>query len=251
MNCRRVVSFATALAVVLTAQVRTGVAQGKDPKIWEGVYSSDQATRAQKPFTAVCRRCHNDDMGGSDRGPSLKGERFMANWETQGVNALFAKIRDTMPPDSPSSLPDSDYTDLVSLILKANGFPAGPDQLSADTMAGVMIMRKGGSEAKEVANFRLVEVTGCLTPGPNATWLLTNSTEPVLSNDQPSSAAALQQAATLPASSKTFRLVSAGGFNPGPHTGHKMQAKGLLYRAPDKDRINLISLEMVSPSCAS
>src|SRR5437773_8262614 len=117
MNGRCFVSFAAALAVVLTSQVRMGVAQSKDPKIWEGVYSSDQVERAKKPFTAVCRRCHNDDMGGSDRGPSLKGDKFMANWETQGVNMLFAKIRDTMPPDSPSSLPDSDYTDLVSLIL--------------------------------------------------------------------------------------------------------------------------------------
>jgi hypothetical protein len=237
----------------MTCTVCTVTAQGpggKESKIWEGVYSSDQAERAKKPFTAICRRCHNDDMGGSDRGPSLRGDRFMANWETQGVNLLYAKIRDTMPPDSPSSLPDSDYTDLVSLILQANGFPAGPDALTADKMAGVMILKKGGG-GTEVANFRLVEVTGCLTPGPNDTWLLTGSTDPVLSNDQPPTAETLQQAAAVPAGSKAFRLVSANTFNPGPHKGHKMQAKGLIYRAPDKDRINLISLEMVSPTCAS
>lgn len=250
MRPRSPVMLVAVLAVVLTLQVRTSVAQRQEPKIWEGVYSSAQAERAKTPFTAVCRRCHNDDLGGSDRGPSLRGDRFMANWETQGLNLLFAKIRDTMPPDSPSSLPDSDYTDLVTLILQANGFPAGSEALSASRMDGVLIVNKGG-EPRELPNFRLVQVTGCLAQGPNNTWVLTGTSEPALTDDQPATAAALKEAAALPPGSKTFRLVSASAFNPGPHTGHRMQAKGLIYRAPNKDRINLISLEMVSPSCTS
>jgi hypothetical protein len=34
------------------------------------------------------------------------------------------------------------------------------------------------------------------------------------------------------------------------NTGHKVEAKGLLYREPNESRLNLTSLEMVSSSCA-
>jgi hypothetical protein len=254
MRRRLMLSPVFLLAFVMTWQATTPAAQGndsKDAKIWNGVYTAAQAERAKTSFTAVCRRCHNDDLGGSERGPSLRGNRFMSTWETQDLNVLFAKIRDTMPPDSPSSLPDEDYIDLVALILQANSFPAGAENLSAEKLGGILIMRKAGEGPREVPNFRLVEVVGCLAQGPDDAWMLTRTSEPVLTNDQPSSAGTLKEAAAQPLGSQTFRLVSVGPFNPGAHMGQKMQAKGLLYRAPSKDRINLISLEMVSPSCGS
>jgi mono/diheme cytochrome c family protein len=220
-------------------------------RIWEGVYSQEQAERAKVRFTAVCRRCHNDDLGGSDRGPSLRGERFMANWETQGLNLLFAKIRNTMPPDAPSSLPDDEYLDLVTLILQANGFPAGAAQLSAAKLEDVLIMKKPGVGPIEVPNFRMVQVVGCLAQGPGDVWMLTSSSTPALANDQPPTAATLETAAAQLLGSKTVRLVSANPFNPDAHKGHKMHAKGLIYHGPERDRINLISLEMLSQSCGS
>ena len=241
------------LLIVLTVR-ETGSAQDNGSKegiIWEGVYSSAQTDRAKTPFTAVCRRCHNDDLGGSERGPALRGERFMLNWETQGLNRLFARIKDTMPPDSPTSLPDEDYLDLVTLILQANGFPAGAQSLSADTLESVMIMRRAGESPQVVPNFRMVQVVGCLALGPDNAWLLTRTTEPAVANDQPSSEATLRDAAAQPLGSLTFRLLSAKSFNPERHSGHKMKAKGLVYREPGKDRINVVTLEMVGPSCAS
>jgi len=239
------------MASCVTSQAKTAAAQSKEDKIWEGVYSQAQAERAKTPFTAVCRRCHNDDLGGSDRGPSLRGERFISNWETQGLNLLLAKIRDTMPPDSPSSLPDSEYLDLVTLILQANGFPAGAESLAPDKLDDILIMRKAGDAPREVPNFRLVQLVGCLSQGPNGAWMLTHTSEPVLANDQAQTGDALKEAARVPLGSHAFRLVSASSFNPEAHQGHKMQAKGLIYRAPDRDRINLISLEMLGQNCGS
>ena len=240
----------TSLAVLAAFLAAPALAHGQTAdKIWEGVYSPAQAERAKTSFTAVCRRCHNDDLGGSDRGPSLRGDRFMSNWETQGLNLLFAKIRDTMPPDSPSSLPEDKYLDLVTLILQANGFPAGAENLRADQLESIMIVRKDGDH--EVPNFRLVQVVGCLAQEPNHVWMLTRSSEPVVTSDQAPTPDALKEAATQSLGSHTYRLVSAGSFNPGAHKGQKMQAKGLIYRAPDRDRINLLSLEMVGQSCGS
>ena len=226
-----------------------GLAQDKAGSIWNGVYSAAQADRGGTPFTAVCRRCHNDDLGGSERGPSLRGERFMANWDGQGLNRLFAKIRDTMPPDSPASLPDEDYLDLVTLILKTNGFPAGSVDLTAEELEDVLVLKKGGDGPGDVPNFRMVQVVGCLGEGPDNTWVLTRTSEPAVASDSASSAAGLKEAAAQPLGSQTFRLLSANPFHPEAHRGHKMQAKGLIYRAPNKDRINLVSLEMVGVSC--
>ena len=173
----------------------------------------------------------------------------MSTWETQEVSALFAKVRDTMPPDSPSSLPDEDYINLVALILQANGFPAGNEPLRAGKLDGILIVGRPGDGPKAVPNFRLVEVVGCLTRGPNDAWTLTRTSEPALTSERPSTAETLQQASGQPLGFQTFRLVSVNPFDPAAHTGQKMQAKGLLYRAPGKDRINLISLETVGPSC--
>ena len=92
---------------------------------------------------------------------------------------------------------------------------------------------------------------GCLAQGPGDVWMLTSSSTPALANDQPPTAATLETAAAQLLGSKTVRLVSANPFNPDAHKGHKMHAKGLIYHGPDRDRINLISLEMLSQSCGS
>jgi hypothetical protein len=236
----------------LIAQVGTLAGAGVDgteAPIWEGVYSPAQVERAKVPLKDVCRRCHSDDLGGSDRGPSLHGSRFMSTWETQDLSALFAKVKDTMPPDSPSSLSDEDYLAMVALILQANGYPAGTETLTLANLDGIKIAGKPGDTPKELANFRLVQVVGCLTPGADNAWMLTSTSEPALASDRPSTAKALSDASRQPLGSATFRLLSVNSFDPTAHAGQKMQAKGLLYRAPGKDRINLIALEPVGPSC--
>jgi Cytochrome C oxidase, cbb3-type, subunit III len=238
------------LALSVTWQVRSALAQ-ESGSIWKGVYTQEQAERAKVRFTSVCRRCHNDDLGGSDRGPSLRGERFMANWETQGLNLLFAKIRNTMPPDAPTSLPDDEYLDLVTLILQANSFPAGAESLSAAKLEDILIMKRPGDGPVDVPNFRMVQVVGCLAKTAGDTWMLTSSSGPVLTNDQPPKADVLKSADAQPLGTGTVRLMSANPFNPDAHHGHKMYAKGLIYHAPDRDRINLISLEMLSQRCGS
>jgi hypothetical protein len=237
-------------AFVMTAHAGMPAAPGADgsgARIWSGVYTAAQVDQAKKPLVAVCRRCHNDDLGGSDRGPSLHGKGFMATWDSQELSALFAKVRDTMPPDSPSSLPDDDYINMVALILQKNGFPAGNETLSPGKLDGILIVGKDGP--KDVPNFRLVEVVGCLTRGPNDVWTLTRTTAPAAANERSSTVETLQEASREPLGSGTFRLVSVDAFDPAAHTGQKMQAKGLLYRAPGKDRINLVSLETVGPNC--
>ena len=39
-------------------------------KIWDGVYTDEQAARGKPRFEASCIRCHNNELIGSERGPT-------------------------------------------------------------------------------------------------------------------------------------------------------------------------------------
>ena len=248
------IAFAVTVTAAETAQTGVTFTEGharQAGKIWSGVYSATQVERGKIPFVGICRRCHGDDLGGTRRGPALRGEKFISNWEAQDLKRLYDKIRDTMPPDNPSSLDDDEYLDVVSYILQANAYPAGTQDLTAEAIEDIQIMRKPGEGPGEARNFSVVEVVGCLTEGPDHVWMLTNTSEPVLTRERPSTAEELEEAVARPLGTHTFRLVSVAPFKPEAHKGQKMEAKGLVYRAPNKDRLNLNSLQMVASSCTN
>jgi mono/diheme cytochrome c family protein len=241
------------MVVTITAQssaAPTAGDAGAGGKIWTGVYSAAQAERGKAPFTGVCRRCHADTLEGSTRGPALKGEKFMVDWEAQDLRRLFDKMRDTMPPDSPASLDDSEYLDVMTYILQANGYPAGASDLTPEAIGDIQIVREPSATPRQAQNFSVVEIVGCLErDGDN--WFLTNTTEPVLTGGRPANASELREAAARPLGALKFRLVSVTPFSPEAHAGEKMDAKGLLYRAPSKDRVNVSSLQSLGSSCRS
>ena len=220
--------------------------------IWDGVFTAAQAERGKTTFlTGRCGGCHQLDLSG-DRGPALKGDSFLSHWENGPVNSLFAKIRDTMPPNSPNETTDDAKIDVVAFLLQSNGFPTGSVELSVDVEAldRVEIVRKSQGPAA-APNFSLVQVVGCLTQGPKNVWVLTNTSEPIVTKEDEPTATGLKTAAAKPLGAQTFQLVSVSGFTPESHKGHKMEARGLLYREPDDARLNLTSLQMVAPSCAN
>ncbi len=239
--------------MIATITAQSAAAPGDAPaggKIWTGVYSAAQAERGKVPFTGVCRRCHADTLEGSTRGPALKGEKFMVDWEAQDLRRLFDKMRDTMPPDSPASLDDSEYLDVMTYILQANGYPAGANDLTPDVIGDIQIVRAPGAAPRQVQNFSVVEIVGCLERDGD-TWFLTNTTEPVLTAGRPANTSELREASARPLGTLKFRLLSVAPFSPDAHAGEKMDAKGLLYRAPSKDRVNVSSLQPLGSSCRS
>ena len=81
--------------------------------IWNGVYTAAQATRGKTTFDTTCTRCHGADLAGTN-GPPLVGDKFFANWETDSLNSLFVKIRDTMPPNSATILEPEAKLDILT-----------------------------------------------------------------------------------------------------------------------------------------
>jgi len=231
-------------------------AQVPDQRIWDGVFTAEQARRGKAQFETNCGACHGaPGSGGSDRsGPALiGGDRFMKAWEFSGLNQLVSKVFDQMPQGYPSNVEDAVKLDIISYILQSNGFPAGSNELGADLMAlrEIQIVRKGSTQAPgAVANFALVQVVGCLAAGPNNTWLVNRTTEPqATTSPDASSAQILKAAADKPLGATTFQLVNAARLHPEPHVGQRVEVKGLVYRAPNDNRISVSSLEMIVPAC--
>jgi len=213
--------------------------------VWDGVYTAAQVDRGKAAYGRHCSRCHGDDPANS-RNP-LSGDRFAEHWESRTLADLFHRIRDTMPPGEASTVGAADKLDALAYLLQQNGFPEGRAELPSDgdALATIQITGKGGPIP--VRTGTVVRTAGCLELHDDREWALTNATEP-------------QRAALGTPSQTSSRLDSPQGgsrtvvlLNPFPsptaHRGHRMAATGFLVRRAEGDAVNVVSLEMLAPSC--
>ena len=215
----------------------------------DGVYTAAQAERGKSNFlSGRCGGCHQLDLSG-DRGPALKGDQFLSHWENGSVNALFKKISETMPPNGANETTDEAKIDIIAYLLQSNAFPAGKSELKldADLLESIEIARRGGTSV--APNFSLVQVVGCLTQAPNSSWILTRTTDPIVTRQEQPNPAGLKDAEAKALGDQTFQLVSATPFKPETHKGQKMEARGLLYKDARDAMLNLTSLQAVAASC--
>ena len=243
-----------ATSVALAATMATSLLDAQDSDtlvtIWDGVYAEGQAERGKATFDLSCSRCHNSDLTGSDRGPTLVGDKFLSNWLDGSLEALFSFIRDSMPQGSANIVSDDSKVDVLAYILQRNSFPPGKTGLTADVAAldKMLILRKGAPPV--LPNFAFAQVVGCLEPGPGNRWVLTQSSALPGSRERTVSATELERARSRPLGKDTFTLVSAAPFDPATRRGHRVAAKGLLYRQPGDNRLNLTALETLADTCS-
>ncbi|PYR27907.1 MAG: hypothetical protein DMF98_04430 [Acidobacteria bacterium] len=213
----------------------------------DGVYTDAQAMRGAAVYDGECSGCHRGDLGGAT-GPPLREQRFARDFAGKDLKTLFTKIATTMPRNAPASLGDNVYLDIVAHVLKENGFPAGPQELAADALEGIRVLPGKPKPPPPVGDFSYVEVVGCLTAGPQRTWMLTRASEPVAvpaASTRPSTEAAT----ATPLGTQTFHLLDAMAYAPDGHRGHKMYVRGLLIKLPGDQRMTISSFEMVAPTC--
>lgn len=244
--CLASVAFAvTLVASALEAQDRDTIVS-----VWNGVYTTEQAERGKATFDLNCSRCHNSDLSGSDRGPTLVGDKFLSNWMDGSLEAIFNLIRDTMPQGNASTVNENSKMDVLAYILQRNSFPSGATELTANAgLDTVQIVKKGATPALQ--NFSFVQVVGCLEPGTGTRWVLTHSSTRPGTRARAVSATELERARARPLGEDTYTLVSAAPFDPAARRGHKVAAKGLLYRQPGDNRLNLTAMETLAESCST
>jgi cytochrome c len=116
---------------------------GQEQKtVWDGVYTDEQAKRGAEVYAEKCAMCHGDGLGGVESAPPLTGPAFYANWEGESLNALFERIRMSMPLDNPGTLSRGQNADIVAHMLKAGGYPAGSTPLEgqAGMLTGIKVL---------------------------------------------------------------------------------------------------------------
>ena len=248
----RAIIISCAAAATLTGWVRAG-AQVSTTTL-DGVYTAGQATRGQETYRSTCSGCHKDDLSGLN-GPPLKGNQFIERWREFELDVLFNMIRDNMPPNRSNEkqpLTDGAYLDVLTYILQQNSAPAGTGELTAAMLENILLIGKDGP--KPVPSGALVKVVGCLTEGADKLWTLTNASEPIRTRTpEETSPAELKESEIKPLGTLTLRLQNLDyadpDFKPESYRGRKMQVKGYLIRQPNRERINITSIDMVARSC--
>src|SRR5687767_10801994 len=115
--------------------VQAGATNGKT--IWDGIYTSSQATRGEESFSSYCSSCHAADLSGRN-GPTLKGDVFLGHWLEDSLSALFNNVK-TMPPNNTEKPTEKVYLDILAHILEVNMFPAGTEELTADVLGNILV----------------------------------------------------------------------------------------------------------------
>jgi mono/diheme cytochrome c family protein len=232
--------------VMIIATVHA-LAQGAAKTVAAGVYADAQAARGATAYEAQCSGCHSADLSGGS-GPSLKAQRFARDFAGRELSALYGKISKTMPRNDPGTLDTAIYLDIVAHVLKENGFPPGQAELTADGVNGVLVVAGPSKPPPPAGDFSYVDVVGCLTAGPENTWLLTRASAPVSVTATPSAEPAPEP--PKPLGTETFRLLDAMAYTPDAHKGQKMSVRGLLIRLPDEQRMTISSISMVALTCS-
>lgn len=112
-----------------------------------GVYTAQQAARGRDVYALACAACHTPATHTSPA--------FVLAWDGRPLSDLFGYLRESMPKNEPGSLSAQEYVQVMAYLLRMNGFPAGADELPADSTALVRIRirmaapRPGGGQARD------------------------------------------------------------------------------------------------------
>jgi S-disulfanyl-L-cysteine oxidoreductase SoxD len=229
------------LALVLTS-VTTSLAsaQTSAPRrtVWNGVYTEAQATRGVNAFGQSCSGCHA--LASEGKAP-LVGEPFWRSFAQKNAGDLLEYVSANMPNGAPGSLSESTYGDIVALMLKSNGFPAGNTELRRDNIADVQIVQKDGR--MELPANALARVVGCLARS-GTDWVVTKATPPERAEravpDGEDAARALGSR-TIPLKFVVTRLDALAGS--------RVAVSGLLIGAGGVDGINVTAVSRVAQHC--
>jgi mono/diheme cytochrome c family protein len=233
--------FLTLAGLVVFTSVTASLApaQTSTPRrtVWDGVYTEAQAARGVPAFGQSCAGCHA--LAAEGKAP-LVGDAFWKSFAQKSVGDLLEFVSANMPNGNPRSLSESTYTDIVALMLKSNGFPAGTAELRRDTIANVQIVQKDGRT--ELPSDALARVVGCLVRS-GSDWVVTKATNPERAENAPG-----RDDATRPLGSRTIPLKFVV-TRLDPLAGSRVAVSGLLIGAGGADGINVTTVNRLAAKC--
>lgn len=226
------------LLALAVASLANAQAAASRRTVWDGIYTEAQAARGAAEFAQSCAGCHA--LAAEGKAP-LAGDAFWKSFSQKTAGDLLGFVSAYMPNGNPGSLNAETYQDIVALILKSNGFPAGAAELNPNSIAGVQIVPKDGSAALP-AN-ALARVVGCLARS-GTDWVVTNATAP----ERAERASSAGEDATRPLGARTvelkFVVTKLDSLD-----GSRVSVSGLLMGADGVDGLNVTEVHRVAPKC--
>jgi mono/diheme cytochrome c family protein len=220
------------------ASLATAQTAAPSRTVWDGVYTEAQAARGMAAFGQSCSGCHV--LVPEGKAP-LVGEPFWKSFAQETVGDLLDFVIANMPNGTPGSLTEPTYNDIVALMLKSNGFPAGNVELARTIIARVQIVPKDGHS--ELPGGALARVVGCLARS-GTDWVVTSATSP----ERMERAGTAGEDATRPLGSRTialkFVLTRLDAM-----VGSRVVVSGLLMGADGVDGINVTAVNRVAQKC--
>ena len=87
-------------------------------------FTSAQANRGRDTFRATCTECHYSS--------EFSDSQFKFKWSRRSAGDLFQLIQTEMPESDPGSLSPEQVVEIVSYMLRMNGFEASENELSSE-----------------------------------------------------------------------------------------------------------------------
>lgn len=98
----------------------------------DGWYTTAQAERGEVAYAENCASCHGDTLRGTLHSPRLTELGFFRTWNGRTLDVFYDYTASQMPLDSPGSLTDSTYVDILAFWLSFHDYPAGDLELEND-----------------------------------------------------------------------------------------------------------------------
>ena len=98
-----------------------------------GVYTAEQADRGMSLYKSKCASCHAPNRFTDD-------QLFLTPYAGKPLWEMFDVISDSMPEDDPGGMKPEEYADVISYLLKLNGFPTGQTDLPTSKDALSLIL---------------------------------------------------------------------------------------------------------------
>ncbi len=87
-------------------------------------FTSAQANRGRDTFRGTCTECHYSS--------EFSDSQFKFKWSRRSAGDLFQLIQTEMPESNPGSLSPEQVVEIVSYMLRMNGFEASENELSSE-----------------------------------------------------------------------------------------------------------------------
>src|SRR5258706_9994632 len=141
-----ILGFVACASMGLRGSAQQGAPPPSVRTVWDGAYTDAQAERARQTFDQRCSNCHSLGTEPSPgNGGNLAGDKFWKAFTQRSVGDMLRFVKKNMPNGAQAgSLAPETYNDLVALILKTNGFPAGSAEVTPETVGDIQIQPKDG-----------------------------------------------------------------------------------------------------------